>query len=51
MMLQIRSPYFVAGWTDHGECAPIIHYMRNWSEEKVREYCEKKGWEVEKLWE
>lgn len=46
-LLRIEAPHFCAsikvgiGW-----CAPIINYMRGWSEERIRSYCRKKGWKV-----
>ena len=48
MFLRITSDYFCAGITNNN-VAPIIKYMKNWSEDKIYEYCNKKGWKVENL--
>lgn len=29
-----------------GPLAPIIAYMRNWTWQRVQDYCARKGWEV-----
>ena len=54
--LQIQAGHFTAGLTlgfkdERGgyvvtRRAPILHYMQNWSETKVREYCRKQKWTV-----
>jgi len=48
MLLQITAPHFVAGLViEEGSVkrvAPIIKYMRGYTIEKVRKYCERKGW-------
>lgn len=50
LMLIITSPYFVAGYDlQTGNIAPIIKYMRGWSIEKIRSYCQRKGWSLEYL--
>jgi hypothetical protein len=41
MWFVINAPHFYAATG-----APIIKYMDDWSEEKIREYCKKKEWEV-----
>lgn len=28
------------------ETAPILHYMKRWSRERVHAYCYKKGWRI-----
>lgn len=50
--LQITAPHFCAGlfFDKSGtaqDVAPILHYMRGWSEEQIRDYCGRKGWTVE----
>jgi hypothetical protein len=30
---------------------PIVNYMRGWSRNRVRDYCVKKGWEIEVVWQ
>ncbi len=53
MTYRITAPHFCAGLTlGHGrieETAPILAYMRGWSIERVRDYCDRKGWTVEAL--
>lgn len=48
--LQLESDYFCAGLdiTDGvvTSVAPILYYMLDWTEEKVRTYAKKKGWKV-----
>ena len=50
MLIRITAPHFVAGlvWcskTDRvTEAAPITHYMKGWSRQRVRDYCAGKGW-------
>jgi hypothetical protein len=50
---RIVAPHFVAGGEARaGKCvraAPIIKYMVGWSGKQVKDYCEKKGWTVEKI--
>lgn len=49
-MVRITSPYFVAGYDlRNNRIAPIIKYMKNWSIEKIKNYCQKKQWEIEIL--
>jgi hypothetical protein len=52
-MLRIEAPHFVAGLVYHidknNECPPIIKYMKTWSINKIRWYCNKKGWKVERI--
>jgi hypothetical protein len=56
VLAQIKAPHFTAGvvlWNDKVvEAAPIIGYMRKakWSRDKVREYCESKGWKISVVW-
>ena len=49
-IFQIQSRYFVAGGVlENGKVtltAPILRYMRGWSENKVVKYCFKKHWQV-----
>jgi hypothetical protein len=51
ILAQVRSDYFTAGIilvSDKVElAAPIIGFMRNWSRDRVRDYCVKKKWDVE----
>ncbi len=44
MFLVIRSNYFVAGIEVGGKVAPIISYMKDWTEDQILEYCVKKRW-------
>lgn len=48
MLYRISSNYFVAGYDiETGNIAPIIRYMQGWSLERIKEYCQKKGWILE----
>lgn len=47
MMLRILAPHFVAGIVRGGPVAPIIKYMKGWTLPAIREYCQKKGWEIQ----
>lgn len=50
MLIRIEAPHFVAGLVvEDGqvyESAPVIKYMRGWTQEKVINYCRVKGWKV-----
>lgn len=55
MILQIKAPHFTAGVVLRAgrvglvlvtEAAPIVKYMKGWSEGQVREYCARKKWKV-----
>lgn len=52
-MFRIVAPHFVAGGVYHEKViirvAPIIKYLLGWSEKDVMNYCQKKGWNYEKL--
>lgn len=43
-MIRIVAPHFCAGTG-----APILRYMRGWSEERILDYCRAKGWEAERM--
>jgi hypothetical protein len=48
---QITAPHFVAGivldWRRIVvEAAPIVNYMKGWTEERMEDYCASKGWVV-----
>jgi len=45
-LLRIVAPHFVAGVVVGERAAPIIRYMKHWSEVSIREYCERKKWVV-----
>lgn len=47
--LSITAPHFCAGWWEDGLVAPIIAYMRPWTEARIRAYCARKGWKVQEL--
>lgn len=55
ILATIDAPHFYAGivlWDDKVvEAADIVRYMRRWSRERVRTYCEKKGWKVSVVYE
>jgi len=52
-LIQIISNYFCAGiLIENGyviETAPILKYMKGWTQEKVVRYCQLKGFLVEFL--
>lgn len=47
---QISAKHFVAGLTVMNEAvcesAPIISYMMKWKLDRVKSYCEYKGWTI-----
>jgi hypothetical protein len=43
-LIMVTAPHFVAGVIVGKRAAPIIRYMKYWSEEKIAEYCAMKGW-------
>ena len=48
-LIRVVAPHFVAGFITDGSVnhsAPILHYMVGWSDEKAREYIQKKGWKA-----
>lgn len=47
MLLRITSRYFVAGVVVGERAAPIVGYMTQWDEARIRRYCASKGWVVE----
>lgn len=55
MLLRIVAPHFVAGLvflqgSDVAyRAAPIIGYMRGWPTHRIWTYCQRKGWQVEKI--
>jgi hypothetical protein len=49
MFLVIEAKHFVAGVEVGKRAAPIIQYMKDWSEGKIRQYCFWKGWEVKEV--
>lgn len=49
MLLRIESEYFTAGVEPGVSAAPIIAYMKNWTEERIRSYCNRKKWMCRKV--
>lgn len=53
VLAQITANHFVAGiWLVRGrvtDSAPIIKYMIGWHANKVKAYCDKKGWDVRRV--
>ena len=50
MLIRITSKYFCAGYDmNNGNIAPIIKYMKDWSFERIKNYCSLKGWKLEWL--
>lgn len=54
-LAQVDAPHFCAGivlWDDKVvEAADIVKYMRKWSRDRVRDYCNGKGWKVSVVWQ
>jgi hypothetical protein len=50
ILATIDAPHFYAGvvlWDDKVvEAANIVKYMRRWHRDRVRSYCQSKGWKV-----
>ena len=51
VLIQITAPHFCAGITIKEykviEVAPIVHYMKDWTMDRVIEYCKTKSWRLE----
>jgi hypothetical protein len=51
ILAQITTPKFCAGlvlWDDKVvEIAPILRRMRGWTRDRVRDYCQRRGWKIE----
>lgn len=48
MIIRITAPHFVAGYDmSNDNIAPIIKYMKGWSYNKILNYCNVKGWQLE----
>jgi len=51
-IVRIEAPYFVAGVDVSNRtglvvhAAPILKYMRGWTEQRVFQYCDRKGWKA-----
>ena len=50
--LRVVAPHMVAGlllnvFGNVCDCAPILHYMRGWSEKRVRAYVKQKRWTID----
>lgn len=52
-LIYINAPHFFAGLIVQNnkviEAAPIIKYMRGWSQHAIKVYCQHKGWEVRRV--
>ncbi len=48
-MLQITNVGFTACVVVGKRAAPIVAYMRDWSADRIREYCDKRGWLCQEL--
>jgi len=50
MMFQIEATHFTAGGEIFAgkitHAAPIIRYMKGWTDKKLYDYCVKKNWKV-----
>jgi hypothetical protein len=43
--------FFAGIYLVDDEAAPIVSNMRNWSRERVLQYCTEKGWSISVIWE
>lgn len=51
-LFRIEAPHFVAGFEANGaveRAAPIIRYMTGWRVSRVYQYCDQKGWFIERI--
>jgi len=50
---RVTAPHFIAGGEIRNDVvirvAPILNYMRGWMSKQVQDYCDIKGWTVEKV--
>lgn len=50
MLAAIDAPHFYAGIVLDDNiviiAAPIVKYMKGWPRDRVRSYCQQKGWKV-----
>ncbi len=55
ILATIDAPHFYCGIVLHDDrvvrTAPIVKYMREWTRDRVRDYCTEKGWKVSVVWE
>lgn len=52
LLIIITSAYFVAGvilGKQYNQCAPIVHYMTDWSLQRIKQYCDKKHWKYQEF--
>lgn len=50
MIIRIDAPHFCAGVVikePHNKCAPVVHYMKDWTVGRIMDYCFSKGWKAE----
>ena len=51
-LIRIEARHFVAGIELYvgpkmeNRCAPILHYMKDWSAGDIVRYCFRKGWKI-----
>jgi hypothetical protein len=56
-LCRITAPHFCAGLIVSGksltvvEAAPILSYMFSWSGSHVRQYCDRRGWDLEIIYD
>jgi len=52
-LAKVNAPHFCAGLEIHDvmvyNAAPILKYMIGWTADRVRRYCQSKGWTFEIL--
>lgn len=47
-LLIVSAPHFVAGLVYKERAAPIISYMADWEFAKIKWYCRRKKWSLQK---
>jgi hypothetical protein len=48
-LYRIRAPHFCAGFVHGQYYAPIIAYMAGWPLLRIRAYCARKNWRLERI--
>jgi hypothetical protein len=55
ILAQVSAPHFVAGIVLVDDrvtkAAPILHFMRGWSRDRVRAFCLESNWNIRVVWQ
>jgi hypothetical protein len=53
LLAQVSAPHMCAGLVLVNarvtQAAPILSYMRGWTARRVKDYCDRKGWTIERV--